>query len=429
MQRRQFLLFGGIFAGLITLLAVGYFAFLRPGYALLYQDLREADAAAIVAQLDKDGIPYRLADGGHSVLVPENEADRARVAIAGSGVATGGVVGFELFNESDMGLTEFAQKVNYQRALQGELARTIMTMEGISFARVHLSLPERGLFRADRTAPKAAVTIETRGGERLGMEQVTGIQRLLASAVGGLAAQDVAVLDARGDLISPVPADTQSGALDERSALEAYFRARAQAAAENILPGLPFELRVTAIGSDGEEATMSAPEVTPPSPIPAEAGPKDADAKAAPAVKPAKRNFRLRLALRTESDLNEENRRLLREAIGQAVALDSGNGDLLRFETGPLGLTDGQDWTGAGRQDGWTADRAVQPATPARHAPIADVLPGLSPGWLIALATLVGAGVVWLRRGRSRMSAEDQQSFARLLDDSLAQDGGAGHAR
>src|SRR5881394_1772705 len=94
-----------------------------------YQNIRESDASAIVTELDRAGIPYDLANEGHDILVPEDQAAAARVLIAGSDVAMGGSVGFELFNDSDMGLTEFAQKINFQRAMQGELARTIMGME------------------------------------------------------------------------------------------------------------------------------------------------------------------------------------------------------------------------------------------------------------------------------------------------------------
>src|SRR5690606_7720229 len=198
----------------------------------------------------------RVADNGHRVLVPREDIDRARVLVAGSGIAMGGVVGFELFNDSDMGLTEFAQKVNYQRALQGELARTIMMMDGVEFARVHLSIPERSLFRADANEPKAAVTVERQIGRRLGQERVRGIQRLVASAVTGLEAREVAILDEPGQLLN---AASETGGrvdtLDERSALEQYFRARAETAANAMLEGIPLEVRVNAIGGAGSRQT------------------------------------------------------------------------------------------------------------------------------------------------------------------------------
>src|SRR5690606_28469829 len=167
LERKQLIVFAGLFSAVVILLSLGYFLFLKPDFGVLYEDIRETDAAAIVAELEAEGIEYRVADNGHRVLVPREDIDQARVLVAGSGIAMGGVVGFELFNDSDMGLTEFAQKVNYQRALQGELARTIMMMDAVEFARVHLSIPERSLFRADASEPKAAVTVERQRGRRL----------------------------------------------------------------------------------------------------------------------------------------------------------------------------------------------------------------------------------------------------------------------
>src|SRR5688572_70501 len=143
-QLRLFLL---VFAGSVALLAAGYYFFLRTEYAVLYSDLRPADASAVVAELDGRGIAYQLRDAGSTIAVAADGADAARLAIAGSHVPSRAAVGFELFNESDMGLTDFAQRINYQRALQGELARTIMTISGVESARVHLALPERSLFR------------------------------------------------------------------------------------------------------------------------------------------------------------------------------------------------------------------------------------------------------------------------------------------
>lgn len=197
MERRQIIIFGGVFAFVVGILVIAYFAFLRPSFSVLYENVREADAAAIIEELESQGIVYRLADNGHAVLVPRNDVDRARVAVAGSDIALGGVVGFELFNESDMGLTEFAQKVNYQRALQGELARTIMMMEGISFARVHLAIPERALFRASATVPTAAVTIQAERGRPISTDRVMGIRRLVSSTVTDLSVRNVAKDDSR----------------------------------------------------------------------------------------------------------------------------------------------------------------------------------------------------------------------------------------
>ena len=332
MKRNQIILFACILLAIVGVLSLLYFVFLRPNFAPLYEDIREADAAQIVAELDKQGIEYRLEDKGHRILVPESEIGKARVLIAGSGIAMGGTTGFELFNESDMGLTEFAQKVNYQRALQGELARTIMGMEGISFARVHLSMPERNLFQADRQGPKAAVTIQTEAGGDIDASRVAGIQQLVAAAVTDLPATHVAVLDDRGRLLSPVVAQESGtpsppGILSEKNALEEYYRARATGVAEKSVPGLPFQIRVLVAELHAENEDNPT--------VPSDA-PEEISSTAAIDNPVPSRNFQLRIFFRTEAPLNDEDRELLRGAIARATGIVPARGDILRFETGPF---------------------------------------------------------------------------------------------
>lgn len=398
MERRQFFLIGGIFTGVLAVLAIVWFAFLRPGYGILYEDLREADAAEIVGVLDKQGIEYRLEDDGRRLLVPEEEVGRARVLVAGSGVAMGGTVGFELFNEADMGLTEFAQKVNFQRALQGELARTIMGMEGIDFARVHLSLPERTLFRANQTGPKGAVTLQTQGNAALDPARVTGIQQLVASAVPDLPAREVAVLDHRGRLLSALPVEGAAlpGELDERSALEEYYRARVRGVAEKLIPGVPFDVRVLAVPAEEVAASPSSAPVQPPS--------------------STSRNFRLRIAVRTEMELGAEDREMLQSAIADAAGLEPKNGDILRFEAGPL-------------EDLATQNPVTVPTAAAEQPPLAPIaapepftigssLAGST--WFWTLLAIPAVLLLIALRRRSRLSPEEQQSFAELLGEKIA---------
>lgn len=210
--KRQWIVLAAIFTIVITLLSVGYFLFLQPNYVVVVQGLRPSDAAPLVAELEKEGVAYRLADGGTTILVPEDRADATRIAIAGADVSARGEVGFELFNKSDMGLTNFAQKINYQRALQGELARTIMQEDGVESARVHLALPERTLFRAERSEPKAAVTLAMKPGQTADPARVAGIQRLVAAAVPDMPESKVVVLDSAGRVISPtVVAEPDAG--------------------------------------------------------------------------------------------------------------------------------------------------------------------------------------------------------------------------
>jgi len=378
-----------------------YVLFLRPTFTVLYDEVREADAAQIVAELERAGIEYQLEDNGRRVLVPEGEAGRARVLVAGSGIALGGVVGFELFNENDMGLTEFSQKVNYQRALQGELARTIMAMDGVEYARVHLSLPERALFRASRQTPKAAVTVQTDTGRALDADRVVGIQQLVSSTVPELAAYHVAVLDERGRLLSEPPSsdgDRAAGPLSEKQALEEYYRARLRAAAERLIPGLPFELRVLA---------LELPDAAPSSD---QAAPADYSAEA--------RNFQLRIAFRTEAALNAEDRQLLRSAITEAAGLVPARGDVLRFENGAI------DSMGAAVPPPFTRPAGTEANEPpvSLSAPARETELGwlLANRWLwLALALLVVLALIRLRR-RSRLSGAEHQSFADMLNDRLA---------
>src|SRR5580692_9338560 len=127
-RSRQVLIAGAAFAVFLLIGTVVYLVFVRVPYSPLFTDVRPAEAASIVAQLDKTKTPYRLTNGGATILVPANLVDATRLSVMSDDLPLKGMVGFELFNKSDMGLTEFAQKIDYQRALQGELARTIMTL-------------------------------------------------------------------------------------------------------------------------------------------------------------------------------------------------------------------------------------------------------------------------------------------------------------
>jgi flagellar M-ring protein FliF len=171
---------------------------LRGDPAVLFSDLRPQDAALLSTELDKLKIPYAIADGGGTLMVDRSQVHTARLKLMGKELPLHGSVGFELFNTADFGMTEFAQKINYQRALQGELTRTILSFPEVRDARVHLALPEQGLFRQATVRPKAAITLTLRSGQALRKEQVSGIQRLVAAAVPNLLAQEVTIVDQEG---------------------------------------------------------------------------------------------------------------------------------------------------------------------------------------------------------------------------------------
>lgn len=183
---------------LIFALLLGGYLMLRPNYIVLFRGLKPLDAAAVVKELEKEKIPYRYDEAANAILVPEGESKAARIKLGSADLRLQDVVGLELFKDSDLGLTEFAQKVNYQRALQGEVARTLMSLEEVDMARVHLTLPESSIFRRDQVKPKASVTIFPKSSAPLGEDSIRGIQKLVAASVPGMAPGDVIVLDQRG---------------------------------------------------------------------------------------------------------------------------------------------------------------------------------------------------------------------------------------
>jgi flagellar M-ring protein FliF len=185
---------------------------------VLFADLEAQDAATIVGELERMKMPYRLAGDGTTILIERSQVHATRLKLMGKGVPLRGGVGFEIFANNDFGMTDFAQRINYQRALQGELARTIAALEEVRAVRVHLVLPESGLFRKSGVRPKAAVTMSLKRGRALAAPQVLGIQRLVAAAVAEIEPGAVTIVDEHGVTLSrPVDAEGAEG-LDARHA-------------------------------------------------------------------------------------------------------------------------------------------------------------------------------------------------------------------
>ncbi len=362
----------------VLLLAIGgYWWLSRPDYVVFAQGLRAADAASIVAELDKRGTPYRLESGGATILVPADRADDTRVALAGSDVAARGLVGFELFNESDMGLTNFAQKINYQRALQGELTRTILELDGVARARVHLALPEKALFRGDRAQASAAVAVEMKPGAVLDPARVAGIQRLVAAAAIDLPETRVVVLDGAGRQIGGIV--VEGNAPDERQALRQLLTARAADAVAAALPGQAERVTVRIAGD----------------------GPVTWDGGA--------RSFPVAVQVQTATAPTAEDRGRIEDAVRSALAIDPARGDEMTFVTGPV-------------------DPVALPAPavlphPVAIEPEATIAPAPQ-GWewwvaaVLAIAVL-GIVVLWRRRARPAMDAAEQEAFALRLRQTL----------
>ncbi len=206
----------------VTIALVGFFAFLilrvtAPQMTPLFTDLSYEDSAAIVKELERQGINFELRNDGNIVMVPKDRVARLRMSLAGEGLPKGGGIGYEIFDKSDaLGTTSFVQNINNLRALEGELARTIRGLDSVVAARVHLVLPERPLFSRDKVEPSASIVLKVRG--TLEAQQVRAIRHMVASAVNGLRPQRVSIVDEAGRLLADGSGDDGIGevSVDER---------------------------------------------------------------------------------------------------------------------------------------------------------------------------------------------------------------------
>jgi len=173
-----------------------------PDYQLLYTNLSDQDAAAVVEQLSTQNIPHKLTNQGRNVYVPSNKVHEIRLSLASQGLPAGTEVGLELFEDTPLGMTEFVQKLNFQRALQGELARTIQSIEAVKHARVHLALPKQELFVKEKQNGKASVMVKLHPGRTLSQSQIQGIVHLVSSSVQGIPPGNVVLVDPKGNLLS-----------------------------------------------------------------------------------------------------------------------------------------------------------------------------------------------------------------------------------
>ena len=174
----------------------------RPEYQVLFSNLSPEDAGDIANKLKEKKILYQVTQSGTAVLVPREHVYDTRLALASEGLPKGGGVGFEVFDRTNLGTTDFVQKLNYQRALSGELTRTIKQFKEIDQARVHIVTPKDSLFVEEQRKPTASVLVKTRSGMTLGPPQVEGIIHLVASAVEGLEPNNVTVVDQTGKMLS-----------------------------------------------------------------------------------------------------------------------------------------------------------------------------------------------------------------------------------
>lgn len=202
---------GGVVALSVILFASLILVANKTDYRPLFANLTGEDAGEIVKKLKEQKIPYRIEGDGKAILVPADKVYDLRLSLASEGLPQGGGVGFEIFDRKNFGVTEFVQKLNYQRALQGELSRTISQLAGVEQARVHLAIPEKSLFKEEEKPATASVVLKLKSARALRENEVQGIIHLVSSSIEGMDPEKVTVLDSRGKILSRVGSSDPAG--------------------------------------------------------------------------------------------------------------------------------------------------------------------------------------------------------------------------
>jgi flagellar M-ring protein FliF len=219
----------------------------------LFTNMAPEDAAAVLQKLKESGVDHRLADNGMTVLVPEEKVNDVRLELAGAGLPKSGRIGFELFDKTNLGVTDFSEKVNYRRALEGELERTIKAINSIESARVHITFPKDSVFLDNREPAKASVLVKLRVGASLLPQNVLAISNLVGSAVEGLSPDAVTVVDMQGNLLSKrkrsgdgAGAESGDALLDYRHDVEKDLTSKVESTLEPLLGEGRFRVGVSA---------------------------------------------------------------------------------------------------------------------------------------------------------------------------------------
>jgi flagellar M-ring protein FliF len=251
MTASQVMMLFGILAGTIVgiVIVVGWVSSVT--YSRLYSNIDEAEAGEIVNYLNDNKIPYRLTDNGGSIEIPSSEVYKTRISLAADGIPRSGNIGYSLFDKNNLGMTDFLQNLNFRRALEGELTRTITQLSEVQAARVHIVMPKERLFREDKKEATASVVLKLRGNADLTKRQIAGIAHLVAASVEGLKPSNIAILDYDGNLLSSgQEADPIAGLsgtqMEVRKDVEQYLEDKAQSMLDGVLGSDKSVVRVTA---------------------------------------------------------------------------------------------------------------------------------------------------------------------------------------
>ncbi len=250
MTPSQVMMLFGVIAGTLVgiVLVVGWVNDIT--YSQLYSNLDESEAGEVVSYLTDNNIPYQLDDGGRTVSVPSDQVYKTRISLAAEGLPRNGTVGYAIFDGNNLGMTDFLQNLNFRRALEGELTRTIMQLSEVQAARVHIVMPKDRLFKEDQKDATASVVLKLRGGG-LNKNQLAGISHLVAASVEGLKPENISIVDYDGNLLSSGrQADAIAGLtasqLDVRKQAEVYLEDKAQSMLDDVLGPGRSVVRVTA---------------------------------------------------------------------------------------------------------------------------------------------------------------------------------------
>lgn len=201
-------------AGVLALVVWGLLMVRQPDYRVLFSNLGERDGGAIIAAIEQLNVPYKFTEGSGAIQVPSSRVHEIRLRLASQGLPKGGNVGFELMENPKFGVSQFAEQVTYQRALEGELARTIQSIAAVQSARVHLAIPKPSVFVREEQKPTASVLLNLYPGRPLEPSQVSGIAHLVASSVPQLATSNVSIIDQNGRLVSSLKSKLAESGLD-----------------------------------------------------------------------------------------------------------------------------------------------------------------------------------------------------------------------
>lgn len=236
---QRFGMMGVTFISILGMIALLIWA-QRPKYEVLYSGLDEDDSANIVMELGVEKIPYKAEQNGMVILIPSDEIPEARLNLAGKGLPRASGVGYEIFDKVNIGVTDFVQRINYRRALEGELSRSIETVRNVEKARVHIVIPEERLFTEDQKDPTASVMLRLRPSSELDEKQIMGITHLVASSIEGLEPEKITVVDSYGELLSTVQAidpmvKLTAHQLELRQRMEDYLTRKVQSLLNGVL--------------------------------------------------------------------------------------------------------------------------------------------------------------------------------------------------